>query len=366
MKAGRQYVIFGNHSLFGHFDWANTGYSHDGVMFAYQTKSFDSYLGWFRNSESDLAQAAAVGSGGANVLGSGGALANSNADANRDADMIIFYNQIKSVPGFLIEPYYVYYKNNFGNGDNPGTGAAAANLGIAKHANQTRHMIGNRIEMRKGNWDAINETAWQFGAMGDPTAAAQQAGACGNNQKCLSINAWATRNWIGYTMYENAWKPRLAFNFDYASGDGRNNCGTTTGERCKTSNTFENFFPTNHIHMGYMDVLAWKNTFSPSVNFQARPTARDHIEFWYTNINVASSRDCWYRAAQVCYVNTGTNVTKNHVGDELDFTWTRMFADGKIAFQTTYGALLPGGYLTQTLNATVTQHWAYAQIWMNF
>ncbi len=25
VKAGRQYVIFGNHSLFGHFDWANTG-----------------------------------------------------------------------------------------------------------------------------------------------------------------------------------------------------------------------------------------------------------------------------------------------------------------------------------------------------
>ena len=39
MKVGRQYVVFGNHSLFGHFDWANTGYSHDGVMFAYQTKS---------------------------------------------------------------------------------------------------------------------------------------------------------------------------------------------------------------------------------------------------------------------------------------------------------------------------------------
>ncbi len=59
MKVGRQYVIFGNHSLFGHFDWANTGYSHDGVMFAYQTKNFDSYLGWFRNSESDLPQGSA-------------------------------------------------------------------------------------------------------------------------------------------------------------------------------------------------------------------------------------------------------------------------------------------------------------------
>jgi len=366
MKAGRQYIILGNHSLFGHFDWANTGYSHDGVMFAYQTKTFDSYLGWFRNSESDLAQAAPVGSGGTNIAGTG------NQDANRDADMILFYNQIKSVPGFLIEPYYVYYKNNFGAGVNTSGPPVTIvtnfgnGFGTPKASNQTRHMIGNRIEMRKGNWDAINETAWQFGQMGATNTLGSGSG-CSGQEKCLHINAWATRNWIGYTMYENAWKPRLAFNFDYASGDGRNACQLSSAVgACKTANTFENFFPTNHIHMGYMDVLAWKNTFSPSVNFQARPTARDHIEFWYTNINVASSRDCWYRAAQVCYVNTGTNVTKNHVGDELDFTWTRMFADGKIAFQTTYGALLPGGYITQNLNTTVTQHWAYAQIWMNF
>ena len=45
VKAGRQYVIFGNHSLFGHFDWANTGYSHDGIMLQYSTKAWDVYEG---------------------------------------------------------------------------------------------------------------------------------------------------------------------------------------------------------------------------------------------------------------------------------------------------------------------------------
>ena len=349
MKAGRQYVVFGNHSLFGHFDWANTGYSHDGIMFAYQTKAFDTYLGWFRNSESDILQATPTGSGGANVAG-----VLNGADANRDADMIIFYNQFKTIPGFVIEPYYVYYKNNLGTG--AFGSAATTGLGVAKHSNQTRHMIGNRIEMRKGGWDFSNEIAWQFGQMGDPVA-------CTGQQKCLSINAWATRNWIGYTAYDFKWKPRLAFNFDYASGDGRNNCGAGA---CKTANTFENFFPTNHIHMGYMDVQAWKNMLSPSVNFQARPTARDHIELWYTNLNLASSQDCWYRAAQACYVFSNANNTKKHIGDEIDVTWTRMFADGKVSFQATYGTLFTGGYLTSTLNQTVNQHWAYVQLWMNF
>ncbi|GMV50945.1 MAG: hypothetical protein AMXMBFR67_24880 [Nitrospira sp.] len=354
MKVGRQYVIFGNHSLFGHFDWANTGYSHDGVMFAYQTKNWDSYFGWFRNSESDLNQAAAVGSGSGNIAGNA-----SGSDANRDADMFIFYNQIKVVPGMIIEPFYVYYKNNYGSSATAGVGNQAFGLGTAKHANQTRHMIGNRIEIRKGGFDFSNEIAWQFGQMG-------QAGACAGDQKCLHINAWATRNWIGYTFYDTAWKTRIAFNFDYASGDGRNNtCGAIPGS-CSTANTFENFFPTNHIHMGYMDVQAWKNMLSPSVNLQARPTARDHIELWYTNLNLASSKDCWYRGAQGCYVLSNANNTKTHIGDEIDVAYTRMFADGKVALQAAYGTIFSGGYLTSTLNQQVNQHWAYMSLWMNF
>ena len=109
--------------------------------------------------------------------------------------------------------------------------------------------------------------------------------------------------------------------------------------------------------MGYMDVMAWKNMLSPSVNFQARPSARDHIELWYTNMNLASSQDCWYRAAQNCYVFSNANNTKKHIGDEIDVSWTRMFAGGKVAFHATYGTWFSSGYLTSTLNQQVNQHW---------
>ena len=59
VKAGRQYVVFGNQSLFGAFDWSNTGTSHDGVML-HRTNVWDTYAGWFRTSESDLGQAVPV------------------------------------------------------------------------------------------------------------------------------------------------------------------------------------------------------------------------------------------------------------------------------------------------------------------
>jgi len=354
VKAGRQYVVFGNQSLFGAFDWSNTGFSHDGVMLQYSTKAWDSYGGWFRNSESDLGQAVPVGSLGPNI----GPTAINNGSGNTDSDTFIFYNQIKSVPGFLIEPYYFLYSNRYNSADNREQG-----LGTAKHSNQTRHNVGARIEMRKDNFDANSETIYQFGQMGD-TGGPDGAGY--GNQKYLHISAWATRNWIGYTHYQSAWKPRLAFNFDYASGDGRANCTIGGDTGCKTANTFENMFPTNHIHMGYMDVQAWKNMMSLSANFQFRPSKDDHIEIWVTSLNLANTKDNWYRATQGVYVFSKTNNNKRHVGDEVDFAWTHLFMDGKLSFQAVYGHMFAGGYIAENLGTSADQDWAYAQLWMNF
>jgi hypothetical protein len=245
VKAGRQCVVFGNQSLFGAFDWSNTGISHDGVMLQYSTKAWDSYAGWFRTSESDLGQAAPAGGLRPNLRVVGSPTTANIGSANIDSDFFIFYNQIKSVPGFVIEPYYFLYSNRYNAADNRSQG-----LGTPKHSDQTRHNVGNRIEMREGNFDATTETVYQFGQMGD-TGGPNGAGY--GNQKYLHINAWATRTWIGYTQYEWAWKPRLAFNFDYASGDSRANCTIGGDTDCKSANTFENLYGTNHIHMGYME-----------------------------------------------------------------------------------------------------------------
>ena len=360
VKAGRQYIIFGNHSLFGHFDWANTGFSHDGIMLNYSTKAFDTYLGWFRTQETDMNQGNATGSISANVTG------NNTGMGGNDADMFIFYNQIKSIPGFLIEPYYIGYINRQGSAYNAGQG-----IGTAKHSNQTRHTVGNRIEMRKGNFDATNEIVYQFGSMGDQMSHATTAASYDGDKRSLSINAWATRNWIGYTHYQSSWKPRLAMNLDYASGDGRAQCnagsaGNAAVGNCKSANTFENLFPTNHIHMGYMDVQAWKNMMSPSVNFQARPTKDDHIEIWGTSLNLANKEDNWYRGSQGAYVYSKVGNTKKHIGDELDVAYTHMFMDGKLAFQAAYGHLFAGGYIAENLGTSRDQDWAYAQLWLNF
>lgn len=359
LKAGRQYLVFGDQSLLGHFDWANTGFSFDGIRTDYSTEFMDSSFGWFRLAETDLPQGAPLGSGGPNLSQSGQA-----KNANGDVDMLVFYNQIKTVPWALIEPFYIYYKNNLG-----AEGNSAQGLGTPKHGNQTRHTIGNRIAVKKGGFDFSNEVVYQFGQMGDTAASSSSlCGDPGGEGKCLHINAWATRNWIGYTAFNLPGKPRLAFNFDYASGDGRANCTLNAAYgTCKTANTFENLFPTNHIHMGYMDVMAWKNMMSFSGNFQARPTPNDHIEVWYSNLHLANAKDNWYRASQGVYVFSRPDNTVTHVGDEISAVWTHFFMNGMVALQTGYGHLFPGPYISHNLGRrAVGQDWAYAQLWINF
>ena len=201
------------------------------------------------------------------------------ARANIDADMFIFYNQIKSVPGFLIEPYYILYSNRYRSADNRGAG-----LGTPKHSNQTRHNVGNRIEMRKGNFDLINETVYQFGQMGDiggvnairtgmatKRTSTSMPGRPETGSVTRIISRPGNRGWHSTSTMPQAMA-------------GRTVRWHRLTAHCTTANTFENMFPTNHIHMGYMDVQAWKNMMSPSANFQARPTTADHIEVWYTNL----------------------------------------------------------------------------------
>ena len=106
VTAGRQYVVFGSQSLFGAFDWSNTGFSFDGIMLQYSTKDLDSYAGWFCTSESDLGQGSPLGALSTNLpVASNPKSTLNNGSANTDSDVFLFYSQIKSVPGFVIEPY---------------------------------------------------------------------------------------------------------------------------------------------------------------------------------------------------------------------------------------------------------------------
>ena len=114
-------------------------------------------------------------------------------------------------------------------------------------------------------------------------------------------------------------------------------------------------------------VSRYSHTVPPSSHERSTsPTKNDHIEVWATSLNLANTKDNWYRATQGVYVFSKTNNNTRHVGDELDFAWTHMFMDGKLSLQAVYGHLFAGAYIKENLGANADQSWAYAQLWVNF
>lgn len=99
---------------------------------------------------------------------------------------------------------------------------------------------------------------------------------------------------------------------------------------------------------------------------QFRPTARDHVEIWALRKYLASARDNWYRGSQGPLVFSRADNHTTHVGDEIDFAWSHMFADGKISLAVIYGHFFAGPYIGRQLGTSTDQDWGIVQLWTNF
>lgn len=360
LKAGRQLVVMGNHRLFGHFDWANTGFSHDGITLQYSQPMYEVWAGWLRPQDQDFngfgQQSTSFG-----VMPQG-APTSSFAKASADTDLFFARLAFKPIAGMSIEPLWVYMHNDA----NKLVAANAASNTLAAHAqNQRRHTVGGRMAYKKGIFDGTFEGYWQFGSI-----ASQASAVAGENLgRDLRINAYALAVEGGITLANVPWSPRIGAEFNYASGDGDAlACQQGNAAACNGSaNTFENLYPTNHIVMGYADVMAWRNMVAYSGSLQMKPADAHHLEFRYWNFRKANSGDCWYRAAQNCYF--AANNGSNHLTDEIDLIWTWFFKDNKVAWQTGGSYLFAGSFLDKQAgpnNSAVNQFWAYTQLHINF
>ena len=105
IKAGRQLVVWGNHRMFGHFDWNNVGWSHDGLTLNYKlSKTTTLQAGWLRTDEGNCANATA---GGCNANGT---------KASDDAD-IVYVRAPMKVAGMVLEPTYIWHSGGTGPGN---------------------------------------------------------------------------------------------------------------------------------------------------------------------------------------------------------------------------------------------------------
>jgi len=175
--------------------------------------------------------------------------------------------------------------------------------------------------------DYTVEAVWQTGEQKDGANVEQ------------TINAWQAAVKGGVTM-PVPMKPRIGFEFDYASGsDNRDGSGGR--------HTAEGLFPTNHLHYGYMDRAAWKNIVDYQGNFKVHPTKTSNIKMAFHVLRLANPKDNWYTAGQGTGGGGVTNTTFNQaasLGSEIDVVYSAKFKKGKLGLQIGYGHFFSGEY----------------------
>ena len=324
LKVGRQKLVFGNQRILGHFDWANVGWSFDGVRADYSSKMGTHTFGWFRTIETENFIEASLVPVGGNQAGNGGGAA--------DSDFILWYNTLKVVPMMTIEPYFIYILDNR---TKPTIGTAGTTVATGRVApDQKRLMFGGRVagKAMKKMIDYTGEVIWQTGT---------QTGAAGGGDR-ETINAWASAATVGVTL-PVPMSPRIGAEFNYASGSGE-------GE---TRHTFENFWPTNHLHMGYMDQIGWKNMIAYSPQLKIKPTKASWVKVNFWIFRLAQVEDNIYNAGQgASFGGTSAGNQAASVGQELDIIANHKFKQGKIGLQAGYGHFFAGEYFKRSAAGT--------------
>jgi alginate export protein len=317
VKIGRQEIMFGDHRLFGNFGWSQVGNSFDAVRLTHSTPIADVDLFWARIIDTEAAAAAAAGSGVFFPPAAG------SPKGTTDQNVYGLYVTLKPIPNWTIEPYYFLLKDDRA----PGTGTPAPTLRTPQAPSQTRSTVGGRINGKAGPLDATGELAWQFGSMSDNLAATSPT----DN---LHINAWAGAFKAGFTFDAVPMRPRVGIEFDYASGS---NCTTTCGK----NNTFDNLYPTNHFHYGYMDLMAWKNMVNYHLVFDVKPSPVSKLQVNFIIHRLANSKDNWYRAGQVTYGTSAATNQAASLGKELDIHYYRTIKE-KFKFEIGVGHFWAG------------------------
>jgi hypothetical protein len=351
IKAGRQLVVWGNHRMFGHFDWNNVGWSHDGLTANYKlSKTTTLQVGWLRTAERNC-----VGPTTGNCIGNvnlGTATDPNFVDGNDDGNVVYVRAPMK-VAGVVLEPTYIWHDGGTGRADSMTPMVVGNN--DPRPMNQSRHTLGGRAVKKfaagSARVDATIEGYYQFGEIGaggvDSTAA-----------KNMDIEAYAFHIDGGVTL-PVPMAPRLSAEFNTASGNkGDGKWGS-----------FDQLYPTNHIHFGYMDRMSWKNMNHLAFGLQMRPNADSHFEVTGHLFSLKEATDNLYHAGQSALgFASARGASSTEIGEEIDVVYTHFFTPGNhVAWQVGAGVFLPGERLDQAAGGSASeQSWGYTQLWVNF
>jgi len=317
---GRQFLSYGDQRLVGPLEWLNQARTFDAIKVRYaaakwQLEIFTSSPVVFTPYQFNKSQI---------------------FDQEESASAIFSgaYLSTQWIPFNLTADLYAFNKRDQGTAD------FGARLGDSDF--WTVGTLWKGDPKKLGGWDYDVEMACQFGHVSG-----------------RDLSAFAGHWSIGHNWMKHPWKPRLAFQYNYGSGD-ENSADGNIG-------TFQNLYPTNHLFYGFMDTTGWINMHNPQINFSITPTPKLKFMLDYHLYWNATNEDAWYRVngtTRVRTLNAAARRADSFRGHEIDFT-AFYKANKHLGFQAGYSAFFAGDYLAQT-GASDTAHFGYVQVQIDF
>ncbi len=154
-----------------------------------------------------------------------------------------------------------------------------------------------------------------------------------------SIDAWGTNIGAGYRFTQMWWKPRVFWQYDYASGDKNPSDGT--------HGTFDTMYPTAHDRFGITDQFGWQNIIAERVGVTIEPRHRWTVTGQYLDFWLASATDALYNTSGGVILRDTTGKSGTHIGHELDaYTWYELNRHVNVGVG--WGHIFAGQFLEKT------------------
>lgn len=299
LRAGRQEFSYGAQRLLGGFNWSNVAQSFDGgkvgMHFSTRHIQFDMF-------------------GGEKVSIKSPREFDDLYDGSNNDRMAGYYLTARAFKETLIENYLIHRITRKNISFGPGGSSEINN-----------YTFGGRLKKAfKNGVDYELEAAGQWGNFNDK-----------------EVNAAMAVGIAGYTFAYHPWQPRVAFEFDYGSGDSNSSDGKLR--------TFDNLYPTNHLFYGYADFISLQNLNDYRFQASVKPHKKVKLQADYHVIYLDTPKDSLYSAGRAVTRTAAAGVenVNPHVGNEIDLT-----ADYKlnntVSIHAGYSHFFAAKYLQQT------------------
>jgi hypothetical protein len=304
VKLGRQIMLYGDRRVFAPAEWGNVGnFWWDAAKLYYDTDvvQLDAFYAQRVLSEPK--------------------------DWNFDHwpyHVGLVYARFKQVP-VRLDAFYVA-KHDW-------SGSAKAESGTG---NETRHTFGLFSERPAGK-------GWDYGFF-----AAGQLGESGRDD----IRACGVIARGGYT-FKPTGKPRVGFEFNYASGDRDPNDGV--------AGTFDGIFGAMDIPYGWMNVVSWINLEDYVLNVSVQPAKSLKLGVDYHYFRLAQVRDAYYWVNGKPERRDPTGQAGQDLGHELDVI-LRWQVNKELELLFGYARFFAGNYVLNTPGNDSDANWAFAQM----